>query len=595
MSPTIGDQEHAGFTIPEFKDDVTSQEAISLLEAEVRKHENHIAALKTRMNSFAPISRLPAELICKIFEVVRQSYALREGSLRWIELSHVCHAWRNLMVHSPSFLTVLPMDSPLWTKEMILRSKDASLTVLIDLASFSNVAPVVSTAIPTLRLMPRIQELKITGAFRCADDLQRLLDSLPESAPALETLSLGCENYLTDWPQSARPREIILHTRSLRSMERLRSLKATSCRIDWETHLANMPMLTRLTINNIITSSAPTTTAFWNALKNMGALQHLQLSKSLPIAGDAPYSNNKVHLPNLKYLNLRGEPDQIARFLDGVVLPADVLLDIMCEGTDTRSSVNALRALSATIKSEIGSLTARQPVINGYQIEADYTHQRPRQAEQFARNYPEYGSLESDLRVLVTVQHPGLDIGPVPLDDLWTSLFHELPFSKVSNTTLYLEAALPPVILATTLGTLPKLESLVIEDRFATNIVKALQQDPPVFPVLSRLKLSSASFRSIDSWDVPSCTYDVLLECLTTRRKRELPIRHLTLSGYFPDMTDEKTATLREVVDEVESILNTFPEPYDDFEDDYEDEDEYDSYESDPYHDGGSMYSYSDS
>ncbi|KAF9544632.1 hypothetical protein CPC08DRAFT_755807 [Agrocybe pediades] len=322
-------------------------------------------------------------------------------------------------------------------------------------------------------------------------------------------------------------------------------------------------MLTRLKINNVTASSVPTTTAFWNALRNMGALQILHLSGTLPIVDDASRSNSKVHLPNLLCIHLRGEPDQIARFLNGVVLPTEVLLDLLCEAADSISCVDALRALSATIQLEVGTLTISQPVKNGYQIRANFTHQTAQKTKQFAWKHSEYGSFESNLSLRVTIQHPNIELPP--LDNLWTTLFHELPFFKVSKATLDLEAPIPPAILAATLGALPKLETMYVDVRLSTVIVHALQQDPPAFPSLSDLTLYENDFRSIYSWNGSTCTHEELLECMTKRRKCELPIRQLTLSGnrFWFRRTKNKTAALREVVDKVEYGLNSLSIIYD--------------------------------
>ncbi|KAF4623256.1 hypothetical protein D9613_001503 [Agrocybe pediades] len=240
-----------------------------------------------------------------------------------------------------------------------------------------------------------------------------------------------------------------------------------------------------------MTSNTPTATTFWDALRNMGALQHLELSGVLPFvdSAQADIPGGKVHLPKLLYLKIRGNPNQIVWLLNGVVLRLDPLLDIRCEGSDARSCVVALRALSATLKAVIWHMEIIQPDVNGYAWLANYKYMvlAPRQ---FVCAYPEYPSLlDSHVRFSITVDHPVPD-NPQPLDDLWTTIFRELSLSKIRYARMQLRAPLSPDLLAATLGALPELDNLAVADHSATNIFRALQQDPPVFPVLFRLGLS---------------------------------------------------------------------------------------------------------
>ena len=65
------------------------------IEAEIARVAAHLASLKRHLNTFNPDSRLPAELLVRIF------HAATKGAVRWkcfFPIIHVCHHWRKVAI-----------------------------------------------------------------------------------------------------------------------------------------------------------------------------------------------------------------------------------------------------------------------------------------------------------------------------------------------------------------------------------------------------------------------------------------------------------------------------------------------------------------
>jgi hypothetical protein len=102
---------------------------------------------KRRLNSRAPISRLPLEVLSFIFSNVQEDHVAAlagtegfclpfadVGSELWIGFTQVCHHWREVALGTPTLWTRVA-SSPSnhkWTQEMLLRSKRCLLTCIIE-------------------------------------------------------------------------------------------------------------------------------------------------------------------------------------------------------------------------------------------------------------------------------------------------------------------------------------------------------------------------------------------------------------------------------------------------------------------------------
>ncbi|KAF9564267.1 hypothetical protein CPC08DRAFT_685438 [Agrocybe pediades] len=118
--------------------DHASTDAVYIIDSKIKQYEKEILALKTQRNTYAPISRLPPELITRIFECCKEVESMPsrlqyQKPPRWIPCSHVCRLWRTIALNSPTLWTDLNFNHFTWIKETFVRSKMAALKVALDL------------------------------------------------------------------------------------------------------------------------------------------------------------------------------------------------------------------------------------------------------------------------------------------------------------------------------------------------------------------------------------------------------------------------------------------------------------------------------
>ncbi|OCH93820.1 hypothetical protein OBBRIDRAFT_710529, partial [Obba rivulosa] len=105
-----------------------------------------IIDLKTRWNTFSPVSRLPTELLAKIFilrardttdrdldALYRKKYGLAlagaEKRYTWIRVAQVCRHWRAVALNCPRLWNHIYVTSPKWMETLLPRTLEAPLSV----------------------------------------------------------------------------------------------------------------------------------------------------------------------------------------------------------------------------------------------------------------------------------------------------------------------------------------------------------------------------------------------------------------------------------------------------------------------------------
>ncbi|KAJ7614012.1 hypothetical protein FB45DRAFT_937682 [Roridomyces roridus] len=142
-------------------------------------------ALCARRNSLAVVSRLPPELLAVILELCR-SIDDDEPKFRTrrfipvLKITHVCRRWRHVALASAAFWSCIVLSSPRWALEMLERSRNAPLTVGMDMASGEK--KTVAARHQVLGQVHRIRELHLT--LPMFDSM--LPPSLFKPAPVLE-------------------------------------------------------------------------------------------------------------------------------------------------------------------------------------------------------------------------------------------------------------------------------------------------------------------------------------------------------------------------------------------------------------------------
>lgn len=83
--------------------------ARTALENQIETHAKQIIELKGRINGLALTARLPPEILSEIFTIVATDlyHSRRWGhyglahAYKWISLTHVCRAWREIALNTP--------------------------------------------------------------------------------------------------------------------------------------------------------------------------------------------------------------------------------------------------------------------------------------------------------------------------------------------------------------------------------------------------------------------------------------------------------------------------------------------------------------
>ena len=285
--------------------------------------EESIRALKSRRNELSPISRLPVEILCKIFSLVEDNDnstfydKLDRSPESWTNFSHVSQHWRSSALNSPELWTKIPLNYPRWAQEMLTRSKMAKLTIRSSL-SFDNSSPrTIETIRSCLYEMNRVEEINliaIPGSI-----LEQIFLDLPKSAPQLHTLCIGSPRF------SATSFSILEDF--LYDTEHLQCVELTNCKINWDSQLLNG--LTRLTLEDSLMANCSFIQVL-HALQRMPALTDLHLKNSIPHDSCGPSTYPVVDLPCLRILRISSGVGPLTTILRHITFPHLTTLSLTC-------------------------------------------------------------------------------------------------------------------------------------------------------------------------------------------------------------------------------------------------------------------------
>lgn len=557
---------------PPFTNETNAERAIQDIDRDIREHESHIITLRNRRNGWVPIAKLPPELLCRVFH-----FASRDDKfLQWIQVSYVCRRWRDVAVNSPSLWTNPPLQFPLWTEECLSRSKMAQLTIVFEFRGRLTTPPDSLSKI-FLHHSSRICRLKIS----LSPESSKLLDLMPKSAPCLESLIMD-GNPASMYIQPGQNTIFAIPDVSLCEMGRILCLELTGVAINWKSHLHNT--LTKLKLHGIPSSRLPNTTQFWDALKNMPLLETLDLQDALPIIEKATSFNEKIHFRRLQELLISCSMAQVRMFLQGVTFPPTAIVKAAChQEQDTEySDFNViLSSMAPTIKAngEQLKLDISIPFLStgspGLQIEAFNSPGIQLDNWEFYRVPP---------NPFLSLAVPRRNTGPVwdSVETVLTDVFHELPLDEVTQLRIRdTTNCLSSQTILETLGTLPKLESLVA--RVKGGYLLALQATLPSSDPSNQFTIDTVSFPSLRSITIFDTQFDLnapdehtitpegLLDCLIWRYEHGAEVQNLKIKSCIR-ISSHNVCLFREVVVDVE---------WDGVEEFFTDDEEEHTYESD--------------
>lgn len=288
----------------------------------------------------SPLYQLPPELLSRCFWFLATlehpqaadlwgvpHYVTVSGySLGWIRVTHVCSLWRNVCIADARLWANIPcaMGSR-WTKEMILRSKAAPLSIQIP--NFDAASDLFTSIVRDQT--SRIQELTIMAD---ADGLASVFSEMPV-AQMLDTLALT---------QSARPNDfhfVALSAHLGTLLPRLRRLILSEIQLP-PTTSSLFSTLVELSIetNHLHTTRAYPSEDLIGTAGNLFAileatplLERLSIRRCLPrMPSTIPSTGHLLALPRLARLTLDAPTRDIALFLAHIEIPQPVQLDFIC-------------------------------------------------------------------------------------------------------------------------------------------------------------------------------------------------------------------------------------------------------------------------
>jgi len=493
-----------------------------LIDLEISQHEKRIQELKTRRNTFAPISCLPPEVLCRIFLLVRDSTADWKPLL-WIKITHTSQYWRNVALTCPSLWTLLPPRNARWTEEMLKRSKMASLIVKADALNRSN-SSMANTKV-ALSQISRIKELYLNSQ-EAEDILQNVLSTLARSAPRLEVLRISIRNRYHTSGTFHIPSETLCET------PRLRQLELYSCDFCWDSQL--LRGLTHLTLHSVSSNARPTLTQLLDVLRSCPDLQLLDLKHCFPVES-SPQSQAPIYLRHLQSLALDGTLAELEPLLRNCSIQATSMIQMSCR--DASGVSGGFPALISAIRSlRLENSSSRLPLTRSVDLRI-YPSSSMRLAcssydslpESIGPTFPSYHTL---------IDFTGRSRGvPSDLDANIRHICNIHSLDDVAEVSFHTNNVLSPHTILEVFGRLPRLRKICPCGQAALLILQTMTMTPtpgsttgdlpPIaFPALRNITLNEVDFRDDGPIDV-GWMRDQLIE----RYERGFEVRELRLDG----------------------------------------------------------------
>ncbi|TFK63589.1 hypothetical protein BDN72DRAFT_963806 [Pluteus cervinus] len=298
--------------LPSFRTDgLPPDEVRRKLDEEISQLQTRIIMLKTFRNSFASISRLPTELLSRVFTHVQGWYTRTKGRNhgdRIFIITWVCRQWRHTALASPQLWAIIAditQESPMNINQIeafIQRSQNLPLSIILS-------SPSEKVLTTSLSQMSRIQGLGLTNAVMDDSDL-KVLKTLSQPAPQLVALTF---------------KEISFSSINLFSgiHPKLDSIRFTACELAFTSPEGRSLVLSStLTCLHIIDHFPLIQVAsFSKVLVALPRLQELLLDNSLD-DHPFPHAPPQVTLPNLQTLKFIDEYPSALGFLAWLKVPS---------------------------------------------------------------------------------------------------------------------------------------------------------------------------------------------------------------------------------------------------------------------------------
>ncbi|KAJ4469563.1 hypothetical protein J3R30DRAFT_3304062, partial [Lentinula aciculospora] len=551
------------------------------IDQEILRYEEAVRDLKSRRNLLAPISQLPAEILCTIFLFCSVADPLTGTTYpadyrwRWITVTHISRLWRDIALSCPALWSKPEFTKTEWAYEMIRRSKMAPL--IIEVTPNNWITPRVVDAVSEgLKHLPRINEIHLSVS---RENMDKLLSGINHPAPFLRTLFLDISRNDPYYHSRAEP--YILPGDFLGGdASRLSHIELTRCHLRWDSSL--LRNISFLKVHNP-GPPAPTLDQFIDALAGMPQLEVLDLENTLPGTPLTKATERPgVTLLRLRKLRTVGALNECAIFLEHVVLPPNATIHIVAKCGDAPESGSPTLQL-------IHDVCQHLPVVREMASSKSSTNCPP--IKSLLVHSTGIGSgvvVEAWNSMTFNSFACAPSVGWLKLEFSWqragdkqlhnevvVAVCRPLPLTHLRNLhvrNVYHDSVSSPTF-ARTFGTLPKVNSLTVEGSSAYELVDALNQHTGskstsltgvassstsipspsrptlAFPALRTLKLLEADFdRDHEAYNT---LLQPLINCLMQRYEHKSEIQKLILER-CTHLTLQDVGKLEEVVADVD-------------------------------------------
>ncbi|KAA1472885.1 hypothetical protein DENSPDRAFT_209564 [Dentipellis sp. KUC8613] len=368
-----------------------------LLQNNIQEMVTAIQLAHSRLNTLAPISYLPPEILSSIFSLLLEAFVgdasapLHEADqgpsrgriqMRWVVVTHVCRQWRYVALDTPSLWSHLPLDiDSHWIEAVVERAKPVPLQLTL-----TTMQKVIKTS---FRILQQVHDIKSIMVLAKLHQMEELLSNLTRPVQALETAIL-CGVY-----EEERSLPLIVSTPDnlfAGETPSLRSLSFDGCTIPWASPVfQNLHYLTialpfewfqtvtfvkKRTVRARREDLVPSMEQLLDILDRMPMLRSLALRRCLPLHQifncDIPPAR-MISLRNLSILELAGQVSDCAAVLHRLKLPSDVDMRIIGDSRfDSRDEILQAECtpLLRTVKQHMFGDTSQviSPVVDSVEV-----------------------------------------------------------------------------------------------------------------------------------------------------------------------------------------------------------------------------------
>ncbi|KAI0262710.1 hypothetical protein BC834DRAFT_889983 [Gloeopeniophorella convolvens] len=582
--------------------DLSESESMALTEHKIHSVLLQLSTLRSQRNAFSPVSKLPTELLARIFRFharhpspppprVAPPYppgSDHDSRLGWIAVTHVCRQWRqaaledNRLWERVSF--ALP---PEWVEEILSRAGAAPIEIVLDV--FDDNDPSEAWGI----IFDHLHHTRSISLYGLSPgDLGTVNKLLSTPAPMLTGLELGLADDRTPLVDLRQ----ILNGTTIFGEEapKLSELSLYRFANPWEFVPRGSLTSLRIKFEKVDLQEGASAATTWDGLMytiaNNPNLRTLSLDFCLPSPSSSwyPHHYGVVTLPQLEYLSVGGKSHSVFKFLTSMRYPLSTYLDISCS-SEQATAVDAcfIIPLLAAHFGIIGAKPLRSMCLKVSNVKKrlDIFASRSLPPDNHLDPMRTFFAKPNDFPCFEL--HFGLELEatqPHDISALMHQIFSILPlayleylriymvdaplssrdwiglFSRCNlvNTVYFTGAGLPLFLQALTDGIPNRQEE---DTDPADPVLPTGATGPPfrynLFPWLGRLVLSGIDFTSIKSLDTP--IYQVLQSTLRHRIQSGAPLQelHVECCKFGPHRERE----IAELGDLLPDLYNDFFEP----------------------------------